>query len=1098
MHYSSDHPHRNARPCSFARSIVWLALLIVMASVDRAPAETPKNTTDLLSTAGMNGGVVVQLGVSNGTEIRSLRRKDSFLVQGLDTDYTKIARVREKLAAQGVQGNVSVQEFDGRRLPYIDNMVNLIVVSDRFNVADEELTRVLVPSGKAIFVDFASKAVVRSLTKPQPEDVDDWTHYLYGAGNNAVSKDTRIDSIRCQQWVAGPRWSRHHDHIAGLTALVSAGGRIYYVMDEGKAWSVLLPAKHFLVARDAYNGMVLWKKPLASWHPHLWPLKSGPAQLPRRLVVQGRKLYLPLGMAEPLSVLDAETGDLLATFAETKGTEEVLVADGKVFVLANPDPELYEKFDLGNAHNGSQQGRVAKEYPWKRTSKRVVVLDEGTGKLIWEKPVIAAPLSLTVGKSSLFFFNGTQIVAMDKYTGDLQWRSPKVEAKQVFAVAEAPILVAYKDYVLFSGANGRMSCYAANTGERLWEAEHLKGGYCSPQDLFVIDDLVWSGAVDSPKNTGVFVGRDLQTGEPKREIPPQDVPYTFGHHRCHRAKATSRFILASKTGIEFYDIANRQEEVNHWVRGGCLYGIMPANGLVYSPMHSCACHLDSKLVGFNALAPAANAEGGKPTSEGRPQKPAERLQKGPAYDRAANLKSESPSLKSAGWHTYRSDNARSGFSPAPVADGLKRKWQTSFKGKLSAVTVGYGNVFVAAVDQHCVMALDQNSGKLAWTFHAGGRIDSPPTLFQGHAYFGCADGHVYCVTASAGQLAWRFRVAPDSRQLCAYGQLESVWPVHGSVLIKDGKMFCVGGRSSFLNGGLPFVRVDARSGELEAESMLDDWDSASGKSMQLLSSQSIMPSANPDILSCDENGIFMRVERLSDDGRRLGSIQYDEATQYDERHVFSWAGFLEDSWMHRLYMSYGNGKLPLGTYLNWWEYGQKNPDGRLLVTDHNRVFSYGLKPEYHAWSSTFLDYHLFSVNKQVETEPVTGPTVFGKINSRTPTQKLRYNWTAELPFYVRAMVKADNKLIVCGPEKIIDEQDAVRRYPDKSLSAKLEKQDAILDGQNGSQMWVVDAGSGKIVARHQLSWLPIWDGMAAADGHVFLATQDGVICLSGG
>jgi hypothetical protein len=340
-------------------------------------------------------------------------------------------------------------------------------------------------------------------------------------------------------------------------------------------------------------------------------------------------------------------------------------------------------------------------------------------------------------------------------------------------------------------------------------------------------------------------------------------------------------------------------------------------------------------------------------------------------------------------------------------------------------------------------------------------------------------------------------VAPDERQLCAYWQLESVWPLHGSVLIKEGKLFCVGGRSSFLDGGLPFVRLDARTGELEAESMLDDRDEASGKSMQLLSAQSIMPSANPDILSCDENGIFMRVEKLSVDGQRLGSIQYDDATQYQERHIFSWAGFLDQSWMHRLYMSYGNGKLPRGTYLNWWEYGQKNPDGRLLVMDEEQVFSYGLKPEYHSWSSTFLDYHLFCVNKQVETEPVTGPTIFGKIRGRTPTQKLRYNWTAELPFYVRAMIKAGDKLIVCGPEKILDERDAVRRYPSEDLSEMLRQQEAILDGQSGGHLWVVGAEDGKVVERHRLSSLPTWDGMAAAGGRVYVSTQEGVVCLAG-
>ena len=79
----------------------------------------------------------------------------------------------------------------------------------------------------------------------------------------------------------------HHTNIVPVFEIGEDHGRIFYVMDEGKNFSVLLPPKHFLVARDAFNGTVLWKKPLPSWHPHLWPLKSGPAQLPRRLIAEG-------------------------------------------------------------------------------------------------------------------------------------------------------------------------------------------------------------------------------------------------------------------------------------------------------------------------------------------------------------------------------------------------------------------------------------------------------------------------------------------------------------------------------------------------------------------------------------------------------------------------------------------------------------------------------------------------------------------------------------------------------------------------------------------------------------------------------------------
>jgi hypothetical protein len=110
---------------------------------------------------------------------------------------------------------------------------------------------------------------------------------------------------------------------------------------------------------------------------------------------------------------------------------------------------------------------------------------------------------------------------------------------------------------------------------------------------------------------------------------------------------------------------------------------------------------------------------------------------------------------------------------------------------------------------------------------------------------------------------------------------------------------------------------------------------------------------------------------------------------------------------------------------------------------------------------------------------------------------LRYDWTAELPFYVRAMVKASDKLIVCGPEKIIDEKAAIQRYPEAATLQKLQRQDEILDGGQGSHLWVVGAEDGKVLERHTLPALPVWDGMAVAAGRVYLATQTGVVCLGG-
>ena len=71
-----------------------------------------------------------------------------------------------------------------------------------------------------------------------------------------------------------------------------------------------------------------------------------------------------------------------------------------------------------------------------------------------------------------------------------------------------------------------------------------------------------------------------------------------------------------------------------------------------------------------------------------------------------------------------------------------------------------GKLFVSSVNAHTVYALEAGSGKQLWSFTAGGRVDSPPTIWQGRVLFGSADGHVYQLRAGDGALVWRFRAAP--------------------------------------------------------------------------------------------------------------------------------------------------------------------------------------------------------------------------------------------------------------------------------------------------------------------------------------------------
>ena len=148
---------------------------------------------------------------------------------------------------------------------------------------------------------------------------------MHDASNNAVAHDDRIGPPRHLQWQSGPRWGRHHDHMASVSAMVTARGRVFSIVDEGARVSPQLPADWKLVARDAFNGVLLWKLPIERWHDNLWPLKSGPANLPRRLVAGGDTVYVTLGIEAPVTALDAATGKtVLREYADTSGAEEIV------------------------------------------------------------------------------------------------------------------------------------------------------------------------------------------------------------------------------------------------------------------------------------------------------------------------------------------------------------------------------------------------------------------------------------------------------------------------------------------------------------------------------------------------------------------------------------------------------------------------------------------------------------------------------------------------------------------------------------------------------------------------------------------------------
>ena len=191
--------------------------------------------------------------------------------------------------------------------------------------------------------------------------------------------------------------------------------------------------------------------------------------------------------------------------------------------------------------------------------------------------------------------------------------------------------------------------------------------------------------------------------------------------------------------------------------------------------------------------------------------------------------------------------------------------------------------------------------------------------------------------------------------------------------------------------------------------------------------------------------------------------------------------------------------------------GKYVPAGRILVVDKDKnVFGYGREPAFFAQSHV-MEHQLFSARggaykrddwrkafagiKNKETSITNW-----KQNREQPVEKnsvVQYNWRQVTPTIIaRAMAGANDKLVIAGPPDILDEARFHGRFRLPEVDAQIRKQEAAIDGRVGGVMRTVSAGDGETIAEIRLASLPVFDGLIAANGKLFMSTSDGrVICF---
>jgi hypothetical protein len=140
----------------WSRSVLFCSLTLLLVSVTSAAdclarnLESAEQRTRILDGADYQGGLIVHLGCGDGRLTAALGAADQRWFRVWIPTQRWSPRLESISASWDDTGEYPLGAFDGKQLPYADNLVNLVVVSGGGSqVSDEEIQRVLCPGGVA-------------------------------------------------------------------------------------------------------------------------------------------------------------------------------------------------------------------------------------------------------------------------------------------------------------------------------------------------------------------------------------------------------------------------------------------------------------------------------------------------------------------------------------------------------------------------------------------------------------------------------------------------------------------------------------------------------------------------------------------------------------------------------------------------------------------------------------------------------------------------------------------------------------------------------------------------------------------------------------
>ncbi|MHC4675941.1 MAG: outer membrane protein assembly factor BamB family protein, partial [Planctomycetota bacterium] len=809
------------------KALVLLGVLVICAPLLAADEAA---LVDRVIESGITRGLCCVLGDRNGNLTLELAGKTDLLIHVWEPDASAVETVRASLDARGLIGKrVIIEKGSLAELPYADNLVDLILAAELTDetlnqLAPTEVLRDLCPNGQAILGGHKDKlsknslkkwqkaaglkkskikkdktGVWLTLTKPPLQGTDDWSHWEHGPDNNPVSTDQVIKAPYMTQWLGLPYY------ITMPSITIASNGKIFMGMGHIAHHKREEPALNKLVARNGYNGTVLWTK----------KLPDGYLAHRSAFIATPDAFYMIDLDGTGCLILDPDTGeakDRINIDGVSGEWKWMALQDDVLYALVGQQKDPPETTIVRSQHGHWSWRELSNGYYTPQVTwgfgNTLVAYDVDRDKVRWiheeDKPIDSR--AMVLGGGCIYLYGpDSYLRCLDARKGKIRWTNddPKlrelIEQMPTKRLGSTPgwksmCYALYTPKALFYEAQTRNNIVAVSLedGSYLW---HRNKTTNNPNMLYLDGNLL----VGIGEHGKTLVLNPL-TGKTIEDLG-------FAKAGCTRLTATPDSLFTRGTlrgdGMKRYDRITKELIGNAAARPACNDGVIGANGMLYFGPWACDCNLS--LMGRVALCSAGDFEFDSVATE------TERLQTGPG-----DIHNVAPlEIADNDWPTYRGNLARSSSNDVVVPwKNIAQRWyyHPSYAYSPTAPTAAGGLIFLAG-DDSIVRAFHAANGQLKWSYATAGPILQPPTIWNGRAYVGSGDGYIYALEAATGRLLWRFRAAPIERRIMVYGHLSSTWPVHTGVLVKDGIAYAAAGIIDY--DGTYVYALDAVTGKIK-------------------------------------------------------------------------------------------------------------------------------------------------------------------------------------------------------------------------------------------------------------------------------------------